>query len=864
MKGLLIAEKPSVMRAIKEVIDSEKIKDLDCAAFHGHLMGLKKPEEYDPKYKDWHDMTLMPIIPANIDYKAVDEKSVDMLLQKIKTGGYDYLVNACDAGREGEHIFWSFYETVGLSLPVKRFWTSSVTKPALKKALASLQDASLYDGMRQAARYRAQFDWLVGMNFTRAATHQLGTLNSIGRVQTPTVKLVVDRELEIQNFKPEDFFEVKGVFNINGSNVDAVHMIAPDHKETRFKVKAEADAVAKDTQEKQPGKVSDVKEESKEVPAATLYSLAELQKAANSVYGFKPDKTLDIAQKLYEAGVLSYPRTESRALPSDMIPELKAHLTPIKAVPDLAQYVDKIGQTEIDNMLKGKYVDDAGITDHHAIIPTDQAANWAGLSKDEQSIYALVARSFLAIFMPPYKFLTTTILIDVGGHIFKAQGKVDIDPGYTVLCPTKKKDIDPILPKCNTGDPANVSKIGVVKGTTKPPKRYTPRTILAAMQNAGQDLPDSAMRSILKEAAGLGTSATRADILQKIESRGYVEVKKNQYYALPAGINLIQNIGDRSFASASLTAEWEKKLMDMEKGKYQGDFRAEMEAYVKAETAHILKSIKGTYGQVVGKCPFCGGAIKDFGKYYSCENRKSNDPNSCQVGFNKVLLEHELTEQDVQDLLEGKSVGPYEFVSKEKKKYKSKIAIIPETGKLRFVHDNEPLGKCPVCGGDVIEVGKGYICSKSKRDDPNACHFGISHTVGGMKFSKEDLTILLSGGTTSAREIKTKTGKPWKVKFKLDENWKLVPIDAEEKKEVGKCPRCHSPIIGTSNNFYCSKKDCDWSFSRRIKGATLSDKDLQDLLAGQRTREITFLWRNGEKGKARLFLSGEKLQWDFN
>jgi len=864
MKGLLIAEKPSVMRAIKEVIDSEKVSNLDCAAFHGHLMGLKEPEDYDPKYKDWHDMSWIPIIPENMGYKAIDGKSVDALLQRIRAGGYDYLVNACDAGREGEHIFWSFYETVGLSLPVKRFWTRSVTKPALKQALANLQDASLYAGMRQAAKYRAQFDWLVGMNFTRAATHQLGELNSIGRVQTPTVKIIVDRELEIQNFKPEDFYEVKGIFQINGSEVGAIHMIAPDLKETRFKDRAKAEGIAKDAKAKAPGKVADVQQEIKEVPAPTLYSLAELQKAANAIYGFKPDKTLDIAQKLYEAGNLSYPRTESRALPTDMIPELRAHLTPIKVVPDLAQYVDKIGQDEIDAMLKGKYIDDAGITDHHAIIPTDQTPNWGGMTKDEQAIYSLVARSFLAIFLPPYKFSTITLLIDVGGHIFKATSKVDIDKGYTILFPSKNKKPDPVLPNCKTGDKADVDKIAVAKGTTKPPKRYTPRTILAAMQNAGQELSDSAMRSVLRESAGLGTSATRADILKKIEDRNYVQVKDNQYYALPNGIKLIENIGDRSFASASLTAEWEKKLMDMEKGKYQGDFRAEMEAYVKAETSHILSAIKGTYGKVVGKCPLCGNDVKDLGKFYCCENRKKDDPNSCSVGFGKILLGHELSEEDVEDLLSGKSIGPYEFVSKDKKKFKALVSIDRESGKLKSAFANESLGKCPLCGGDVIEVGKGYICSKARKDDPNACHFGIPHTVGGKKISKEDLKGLLSGGTTNVYEIKTKTGKPWKVKFKLDSSYKLEIVNAEERKEVGKCPRCQSPIIGTPSNFYCSKKECEWSFARRIKGATLTDQDLLDLLAGKRTREISFLWRNGKRGTARLYLRGESLQWDFD
>ena len=410
MHGLLIAEKPSVKRAVEAVYKKEAGKlpfTLDFAAFHGHLMQLLEPADYNPAWSDWSNL---PVIPDAFRYKADDVKSVNELTAKIKQGNYDFVVNACDAGREGEHIFWSFYETQGFKLPVKRFWVSSVTAPALKKALSDLRDYKDYEGLRQSAAYRAQLDWLVGMNFTRAATNRKGETTSIGRVQTPVLKLIVDRELQIRNFKPEDFYEVKGVFKVNGVDFAATHMIAPDYKETRFKKKEDADAIEAATKSKAPGTVAGTKNETKSVPAPTLYSLTELQKAANRMLKFKPDKTLSIAQKLYEDGLLTYPRTESRFLPTDMIPEIPAHISPLTSVPELAAVASGIGQAEIDRMLKGKYVDDAGITDHHAIIPTDQTPNWASLSKDEQAVYSLVGKAFLAIFLPPYQSTVSTIL----------------------------------------------------------------------------------------------------------------------------------------------------------------------------------------------------------------------------------------------------------------------------------------------------------------------------------------------------------------------------------------------------------------------------------------------------------------------
>lgn len=956
MHGLLIAEKPSVKRAVEAVYKKEAGNlpfTLDFAAFHGHLMQLLEPADYNPAWSDWSNL---PVIPEAFRYKADDVKSVNDLTAKIKQGNYDFVVNACDAGREGEHIFWSFYETQGFKLPVKRFWVSSVTAPALKKALSDLRDYKDYEGLRQSAAYRAQLDWLVGMNFTRAATNRKGETTSIGRVQTPVLKLIVDRELQIRNFKPEDFYEVKGVFKVNGADFAATHMIAPDYKETRFKKKEDADAIEAAVKSKAPGTIAGTRNETKSVPAPTLYSLTELQKAANRMLKFKPDKTLSIAQKLYEDGLLTYPRTESRFLPTDMIPEIPAHISPLTSVPELAAVASGIGQAEIDRMLKGKYVDDAGITDHHAIIPTDQPPNWTSLSKDEQAVYSLVGKAFLAIFLPPYQSAVSTILVNVGGHFFKAKGNVEIDPGYTVLYPKKAKK-EAKLPVCQKGDKADLVKSSVTKGTTKPPDRYSPDTILSAMKNAGQDLPDSAMRSTLREAEGLGTPATRADILVKLESREYVKLEKNAYYALDKGIHLIEEVGDRPFSSAALTAEWEGKLQEVEKGKYTGNFRQEMETFVTDETAYLLGNLKGTYRMTVGKCPFCGGDVVDLGKFCACKNRKKDDPNSCRFGFNKVIAGYTLTEKDIEDLLTGGETEPHDFSYKGKNwtaplaadkekgvKFQFQSTEAPIIGKCPFCGGNvrkyqnsiscennkkddpsscrfwaplsvsgytltdedisailagkptsfkqfsqkgktwtaaliadrekgiayqfperKTIGKCPICGGNVVEMTNSYICENQKKDDPNSCTFWFAKKIGGSTISAEEAEQLLQGKETTVRTVKTKTGKDWKVSFYIAEGT-LKLRDWEDKKQIGNCPKCGKPVMARENSFCCSAgaSVCDWSFPRVVKGTALKDEDVSALLRGEKTRTMTFTWSSGKRGNAALYLQNGELKWLFD
>lgn len=870
MKGLLLAEKPSVMRAIKEVYDKNPgiLSDtLEFGAFHGHLMGLKEPEEYDPAWANRQDRSILPMRPSKFAYHAEDKESVDKLMARIRAGHYDFLVNACDAGREGEHIFWSFYETMGLKMPVKRFWASSVTKPAIKAALKDLKDASLYDGMRQAAKLRAQFDWLVGMNFTRAATIATQQFTPIGRVQSPVLKLIVDRELEIQNFKPEKFYEVKCSAVINGSEAPGfLYLIPPKLSESRLSSKTEADKIATAVKTSPNGTVMAVKEAVKEIPAPTLYSLAELEKDANKHLKFTLKRTDEIAQSLYEAGYISYPRSESRFLPTDMISEIPAHVASCKVVPELTSVASMIGKPEIDAMVKKNYINDAGITDHHAIIPTDQAPDWSKLTADEQKLYALVCRSFLAIFLPPYKVATTSVVINVAGHIFGAKGKRELDKGYMSLYPaTKTKDV--ILPACKKGDQVTAKGVKVSEGTTKPPQRYTPASIIAAMQNAGNALSDAAMRSVLRESAGLGTSASRTEILKRLEDRTLVEVKENAYYATSKGIQNIANIGDRNFASPLLTAQWEEKLRSIENGKYQGNFEREMDDYVKTETDYLLSNLKvsATAKKVIGKCPFCGQDLIEHEKLYYCAGHKKDDSASCQFWFPKTIGGATFTPEEAAAIIALKSVGPKEFQTKTGTKVKGIFNMTRDKGlTISFVKND--IGKCPCCGGSVIAVGNAVVCEKNDRNDPKSCQFWLPRTVGGVTLTDEEIVQLLTSRKLGPKTVKKKDGNPWKVFFVINAEGKLIFENAEERKAVGKCPKCGKNVYATQKNFYCEgvlDKSCTFSFARSLKGASLTDKDMSDLLGGKKTRQINFVWGSGKTGTARLYLEHGALKWDF-
>lgn len=767
MRGLLIAEKPSVMRAIQAVYNQMQgyPDSLEFAAFHGHLMGLKEPQEIDAGWGSPWSAEQLPMLPNVFEYKVVDKPSAEKLYKRIGSGGYDFLINACDAGREGELIFWSFYETYKLNLPVKRYWANSNVHRAIASALQGLRPSSDFDGLRRAAKLRAQIDWLVGMNFSRAASLSTEMTAAIGRVQTPTLKMVVDRELEIRNFKAENYWEVKARFETQkGELLDTLNLIAPEFKESKYKKQQDAESIQRSL--KTTGKIVRVKKEQREAIAPTLFSLGELQKSANLAYKMTPDHTLEVAQKLYESGYITYPRTDSRYLPADMVPELQEHLKALYNVPDIGSFAQAITQADITRAVTGKaYIDDCKIEDHHAIIPTEEAPPWQTLSDDEKKVYLLIAKQFVAIFMGPYKADTTAVLVRVGNNLFRCDGIVVTDKGYVQLYKTNRKDI--ILPDVVEGDIVILKGAAIASGQTRPPARYTPRTLIAAMQNAGKSLSETSQRSILKETAGLGTSATRAKILSDMIGRGYMELSNNQYSPSDYAIRLIQLFGTHNFCSPQLTAIWEEKLRKVEEYSYYGNIETEIIEYIERETDALLsnqKSLKEYRYAQIGICPVCGGKVLQKRSYYICDHYKAEiDP--CAFIVPQEIMGCRLSREDIARLLEGKATNSKKLKKKDGSIIEHQL-ILDDKKHVSFYHapkKTEGLGKCPLCQGIVQEGKEYYVCSRRSC----GCSFVQAKTIMGTKLEPEDMRALLEGRPTRSLKFTWRSGKQGFAALKL-------------------------------------------------------------------------------------------------
>ena len=784
MKALLIAEKPSMMKAIQKVYESKHpISDqLDFTCFAGHSMELQQPDEYDEKFKKWNKADL-PIIPEPFVYRPIssNKKMVKDISDKIKNGGYDYIINACDSAREGELIFHSFYGAYNFKLPVKRLWASDTTDTSLTKALQNLIPETEKDiiNLQKSARLRAQMDWLYGMNFTRALSLAANATIAVGRVMTPTLKLLTDREKEIQNFKPEDFYEV--VLELEKDNIkfNALRLVPEEYKDTKMFNKKEAENALALVENNV--KVRRIKEEKETINAPTLYSLLELQKDANRYFGYTASQTLNIAQKLYEERkLLTYPRTESRYLPTAMVSDIPKHLAVLQNIPELSSYVTGLKQSEIQSVLSTKkYVNDAKIADHHAIIVTQEKANLSKLSEEEKNIYVLVAKKLLSIFLPPYIVSRTEVVLSAKKEFYKANGKSEIQKGFSVLFKNDSKDS--ILPQMSENEiiPVLSSKLDAKK--TKPPARYNDRTILDAMQNAGKVLKIEEQREILKEAAGIGTPATRASILDKLVHNKWIERKGKSIIATDLGIEIIKTVGeDRDICSPALTAIWEKKLREIEDGKFAGDFTKEINEYIEKETQSIFLETKESSiskgkkeVKIIGKCPICGEDVVIGKSFYLCTKYK--DP--CLFIIPKKHLNATITETDVKNMIAGKPTKPKKVKFKDGKEAEKQFAITD--GKLQFVKSESTtkiivedkgnmtkVGKCPKCKSDVLSANEFYVCSGY----PMECNFTIKKEIKGAGITEKDIGQMLSGKTSDIHEFLWKNGTKGKATINIKEN----------------------------------------------------------------------------------------------
>jgi DNA topoisomerase-3 len=701
---LIVAEKPSVGRDIAGSLGQARKQK--GALFGdgwavtwalGHLAELAPPDAYGEEYKRWR-LENLPILPEKFKAKVNPRTREQFAVVKnlLRDPSVTEVVNACDAGREGELIFAYVYGLSGCKKPVKRLWISSLTPEAISAGFHSLRDGREMKPLEDAARSRGEADWIVGMNATRAYSVRFGrpgNVLSVGRVQTPTLKLLVDREREIEDFKPEKFYTVYARFKRDDATYDGVWF---KNKQNRLKEREAAEKIA----EKVRGSVGTVKKAQKKTASEKpplLYDLTELQRNANAKFGFTAERTLKAAQALYEERkLITYPRTSSRYLSKDMVGTLKKRVEAAGALPELAEFAEKL--MAADKLpVNRRIVDDSKVTDHHAIIPTNKRSS-GNLPPDETKVYDLVARRFLAVFFPDARFENTTVVTEVREETFLSKGRVVLDLGWRALYPDgvggKREKEPPVLPPIETGQEWDVAKVAVKEGETKPPPRYSESALLGAMETAGKFVEDEELRQRMKD-SGLGTPATRAATIERLIKVGYLEREKKALVPTAKGRTLIGLLGDSTLASPEMTAQWEERLAKMEKGAVD---RAGFMSDISGFTTTLVEEVRKMEGEKLaatervsreplGTCPKCGAPVVETKKAYGCSAWKKS---GCDFAIWKQVSGKHLSESQAKQLLtKGRTPELKGFKSKAGKPYSAALKLDEEHRvRLEFAERN--------------------------------------------------------------------------------------------------------------------------------------------------------------------------------
>jgi DNA topoisomerase III len=649
-KTLVIAEKPSVGQDLARVLPGpfekrtgagEKTARSLEGPDHvitwavGHLVQLAEPDEYDDKFKKWR-MADLPIVPRHFKLVVRDERSekqMKVVRDMLKRDDIDRVINACDAGREGELIFTYLYEYVKSDKPVQRLWLNSMTNDAMREAFGHLRDGADLDALRDAAKSRSEADWIVGMNATRAATIRLRSsfdgAVSLGRVQTPTLAILARREEEIRAFKPEKYWLVDAKFEAEGARRYEGRFHAG--AQPRLTSAEEAHAIVEAVRGVR-GEITKLEKTKRKERAPLLYDLTSLQRDANTRFGFSARRTLGAAQRCYEEHkALTYPRTSSRYLTSDMVPEIKptaGHVGRRDEYRKAAQYVQSL-----DLLPLARVVDDAKVGDHHAIIPTNSQHDLGRMNEDDRKIYDLVTRRFLAVFHPEAEFENTRVETTVATHVFRTRGKVLLVAGWRGVygeltegeaAGDDDEGRDQQLPRLERGEAVDTREAEALEKETKPPRRYSDASLLGAMETAGKLVDDEAMREAMKE-SGIGTPATRAAIIERLIDVGYVERDGRALVATEKGINVIRLLGEHPLTSPALTGDWEHRLAAIEEGQESRAKFMEDIAKFAGETVGVLdttlKDVRIPRANL-GPCPVCGRDIVENRKGYSCWSRE--------------------------------------------------------------------------------------------------------------------------------------------------------------------------------------------------------------------------------------------------
>jgi DNA topoisomerase-3 len=715
-KTLVIAEKPSVGRDLAGALPGAFAKhegylesDTHVITWAvGHLVELSEPEDYDERFKRWR-MADLPIVPDAFTLKPRDAKSrkqLNIVLKLIKRDDVDLVINACDAGREGELIFAYLYETYLASRgakpkPVQRLWISSMTRQAIREGFEHLRSSEQMASLEAAARSRSEADWLVGMNATRAATIRgrawVGGVVSLGRVQTPTLAMIVNREREIQAFVPEPYWLVRAGF-------DAGHEgLWFEGDETRILDGERAQQIVEKVSGAE-GIVASIERKEARERSPLLYDLTSLQRDANRRFGFSASRTLRTAQSLYEGKkAITYPRTSSRYLSGDIVPLLKptaATLEPISDYAEAARFV--LG---LESLPLGRVVNDAKIDDHHAIIPTNVEHDIEGFSDDERRIFDLVARRFLAVFHPPARYAKTTVVTEVESESFRTRGTVTLETGWRAVygqgaggngrasdATADENGEQGELPPLTEGQKVICTSAESEAKETKPPPRYNEATLLQAMETAGKSIDDEELREAMKE-SGLGTPATRAETIETLIRREYVERAGKELQPTPKGLQVITMLEAHPLTSPELTGDWEKRLGDIEHGSGDRDaFMKEIERFTRETVEKIaaLDREKLRPERVeLGPCPRCGAEtgeiIRENSRAFGCTSWKSREEPGCGFVIWKKVAGRSITPEIARQLLANGRTNDVisGFRSRGGKHFRARLVLNAE-GQIEF------------------------------------------------------------------------------------------------------------------------------------------------------------------------------------
>ena len=957
-KLLIITEKPSVAQEFARILgvsgrNDGYIENSDYVITWcvGHLVEMVYPEVYDEKYKKWK-LEDLPFLPKEYKYDVIPavSKQYDVVHKMLHREDIDTVYWAGDAGKEGQTIEENIrmYGGVREGMKELRVWIDSQTEEEIKRGIREAKPMSDYANLGKSGIMRTIEDYAMGINFSRAMSVKYGNLLNdaagtrsytaiaVGRVMTCVLGMVVIREREIRNFVETPFYRVVGSFT--DANIEAEWKVVEGskyfespllYKETGFKKQESAENLIAELSGK-TAVVSSIERGTSRKKAPLLFNLAELQAECSKRFKISPDETLQVAQDLYEKKLTTYPRTDARVLSTAVAKEIGKNISRLKGYEPVQGYVERIMKEGLHyNIVKTQYTDDSKITDHYAIIPTGQLTELRSLNELQRSVYDLIVRRFLSIFYPAAEYQTVKLVVAVGEEKLFAGAKALKAPGFLEIAGRKQEEekegsnkedneetdspgLLELADQLTKGQELSVNGYSLKEGSTKPPKRYTSGSMVLAMENAGQLIEDEELRAQIK-GSGIGTSATRAEIIKKLVRIGYLHLNKKSQILSPEVLGEmvyeVVNMTVPALLNPKMTASWEKGLDGITRGTViMEDYREKLEDFIRKETLNMVErnltsrlvaqiqplTGKGARGIAAKKklgiaCPVCGGELETTPFGYGCGNYKK-DGTGCKFSIG-TIAGRDLSEEEFRDLItKGRTDVLDGFVSKSKKKFPAALVLQKdEEGKINISFDfsaNEPQVvegiKCPSCGGDIVTTAYGFRCIHYDREKEDSCDFSVGK-IAEKSLNVSQLTELITNGRTETiRGFKSKTGKKFDacLCMEKDENGKTVikfdfeHVEAKKVKDVV-CPLCGGEIVQTPFGFGCANyskenpESCRFSIGKMAE-KSLTESQVRELLTNGRTGTIRgFKSKTGKKFDARVVLSRDEagkvtgLKFDF-